>query len=107
MGDKYIIKEGFSKYPGFHYKELEDLLKSKSFSEDSAINYLKILKNQFEQLTNELNNIIESNLNNFNIQSILYNRKTYDYFILSKLDLELGKLILYKLSHKYITDKIN
>ena len=107
MGDKYIIKEGFSKYPGFHYKELEDLLKSKSFSEDSAINYLKILKNQFEQLTNEINNIIESNLNNFNIQSILYNRKTYDYFILSKLDLELGKLILYKLSHKYITDKIN
>ena len=110
MGDKYIIKQGLSKYPSFHYKELDNLIKEKEFILDTTINSIKCLKKYFEQLTNELNEIIDSNTNNFNIQSRLYNRNTYNYLILSKLDLQLCELLLYKLSNinentNYIFDK--
>ena len=110
MGDKYIIKKGFSKYPAFHYKELEKIIKEKEFTKDTTINSLKKLKENIEILTNDLNNIINSNLNNFNVQSKLYNRNTYTYLFLSKIDLKLCELMLYKLSNdnennNYIFDK--
>ena len=100
MGDNdiYTIKKGLSRFPKFHYKEVEDLKKEKEFSEETTTNSLKILKNQFELLTNELKNIIDLNTNNFNIQSKLYNRNTLDYLILSNLDLQLTEIMLYKLS---------
>ena len=109
MGDNYIIKHGISQYPVFHYKELDDIIKSKSYSETETSNIiiLKTLRDQFEKLTNELKNIIHTNLNNFNIQSKLYNRNTYNYLVFSQLDLELSKILIYKLSQKNITDKIN
>ena len=106
MGDNYIIKKGISQYPVFHYKELEDIIKSKSYSETSNIIILETLRNQFEQLTNELKNIIDSNLNNFNTQSKLYNRNTYNYLVFFQLDLELSKIIIYKLSQKNKNDII-
>ena len=106
MGDNYIIKKGISQYPVFHYKELEDIIKSKSYSETSnIIIILETLRDQFEQLTNELKNIIDSNLNIFNTQSKLYNRNTYNYLIVSQLDLELSKIIIYKLAQKNKSDK--
>ena len=53
--------------------------------------------------------MIDSNLNDFNIQSNVYNRSTYIYLILSQLDIQLTEIILYKLSQnnkKQIKDKI-
>ena len=110
MGDKYIIKKGFSKYPTFHYNELEKIIKEKEFTKDTTINSLKKLKENIEILTNDLNNIINSNLNNFNVQSKLYNRNSNTYLFLSKIDLKLCELMLYKLSNdnednNYIFDK--
>ena len=43
MGDKYFIRKGIQKYPVFHYKDLEDLIKSKPNHEDLAINSLELL----------------------------------------------------------------
>ena len=96
--DNYIVKKGLSRFPRFHYNEVEDLKKEKEFSEETTINSLKTLKNQFELLTNELKNVIDLNINNFNMQSKLYKRNTQDYLILSNLDLQLTEIILYKLS---------
>ena len=72
--DNYTVKKSLSRFPKFHYKEVEDLKKEKEFSKEATINSLKILKNQFELLSNELKNIIDLNLNNFNMQSKLYKR---------------------------------
>ena len=107
MGDKYIIKEGIPKYCSFHYPELEEILKLKSVSKNVVVDSLKSLKTQFDTLTNELKNLVDSNLNSFNSQSKLYNRKTYHYLILSKIDLELSEIMIYKLSEeeKYVFDK--
>ena len=96
--DNYTVKKCLSRFPKFHYKEVEDLKKEKEFSEEATINSLKILRNQFELLTNELKNVIDLNTNNFNMQSKLYKRNTPDYLILSNLDLQLTEIILYKLS---------
>ena len=95
--DNYTVKNCLSRFPKFHYKEVEDLKKEKEFSKEATINSLKILRNQFELLTNELKNIIDLNTNNFNMQSKLYKRNTPDYLILSNLDLQLTEIILYKL----------
>ena len=100
MGDQYIIKNGFSRYPSFHKKELEKIIINNSFSEEDTIISLKLLKQQFELLTNELKIIIDSNINNFNIQTKIYKRNTIDYLILSQLDLLLCEIILNKLLHK-------
>ena len=109
MGDKYIIKEGIPKYPIFHYKELDELKNSKTISKDTTISTLQSLKNEFEQLEKELKNMVDSNLNNFNTQSSLYNRYTYDYLILSQIDVQLCEIILYKMKpnneENYIFDK--
>ena len=87
MGDKYNIKEGIQKFPSFHYKQLNDILsKQDTFTKETTIDTLKSLKNIFEQLEKEINNIIETNLNNFNTQSNTYDRKTYYYIIMSSFN---------------------
>ena len=109
MGDKYITKKGLPQYPVFHYKELEDLINSKPNHEDSVINTLELLKKLFAEITEDLKNMIDSNINNFNIQTEKYNRNTYVYLILSQLDVQLCEIIFYKLSQnneKLLKDKI-
>ena len=109
MGDNYIIKKGLSRFPTFHYKELEEKINSKSFSRESFINSLILLKKNFEQLEEELKNIINSNLNNFNGQSDLYKRRTMDYLILCQIDIQLCQIILDKINEQnkqFLKDKI-
>ena len=101
MGDKYNIKEGIQKFPSFHYKQLNDIIsKQDTFTKETTIDTLKSLKNIFEQLEKEINNIIETNLNNFNTQSDTYDRKTYYYIIMSSFNVLCCELILYKLDSK-------
>ena len=101
MGDKYNIKEGIQKFPSFHYKQLNDIIsKQDTFTKETTIDTLKSLKNIFEQLEKEINNIIETNLNNFNTQSSTYDRKTYYYIIMSSFNVLCCELILYKLDSK-------
>ena len=110
MGDKYIIEKGLRQYPIFHYKELEDIIQSKKSDDSSAINTLKSLKNLFVELDEEINNMINSNINNFNVQSKEYKRNTYDYSLFSQLVLQLYDIILYKISQNnemLLKDKIS
>ena len=101
MGDKYHIKEGIQKFPSFHYKELNDLIqKQEIFSKDDTINSLITLKNLFEQILKELNNLVRTNLNSFNIQSNKYNKMTYYYKILAELNIFFCNSILSKLEPK-------
>ena len=98
MGDKYHIKEGIHKFPSFHYKELNDLILSKEvFSKEDTINSLNTLKNLLDQISNEINNLVRTNLNSFNIQSNKYNKGTYFYKILSELNIIFCNCILSKL----------
>ena len=101
MGDKYNIIEGIQKFPTFHYKELNDIISKKEvFSKEDTINSLFSLKNLLEQVENEITNLVRTNMNNFNIQSSKYNKKTYYYKILSQLDVLLCNVILSKLDPK-------
>ena len=101
MGDKYNIIEGIQKFPTFHYKELNDIISKKDvFSKEDTINSLFSLKNLLEQVENEITNLVRTNMNNFNIQSSKYNKKTYYYKILSQLDVLLCNVILSKLDPK-------
>ena len=101
MGDKYNIIEGIQKFPTFHYKELNDIISKKEvFSKEDTINSLFSLKNLLEQVENEITNLVRTNMNNFNIQSSKYNKKTYYYKILSHLDVLLCNVILSKLDPK-------
>ena len=98
MGDKYHIKEGIQKFPSFHYKELNDLILSREvFSKEDTINSLITLKNLLEQISNEVNNLVRTNLNSFNIQSSKYNKGTYYYKILSELNIIFCNSVLSKL----------
>ena len=98
MGDKYHIKEGTQKFPSFHYKELNDLILSREvFSKEDTINSLITLKNLLEQISNEINNLVRTNLNSFNIQSSKYNKGTYYYKILSELNIIFCNSVLSKL----------
>ena len=98
MGDKYNIKEGIQKFPSFHYKELNDLILSREvFSKEDTINSLITLKNLLEQISNEVNNLVRTNLNSFNIQSSKYNKGTYYYKILSELNIIFCNSVLSKL----------
>ena len=101
MGDKYNIKEGIQKYPSFHYKELNDIIsKQEIFPIETTINSLKELKNLLDQLKKEIYNLIETNYNNFNNQTELYNQKTYYYLIQSQINVLFCEAILYKLEKK-------
>jgi len=108
MGDKYHIIEGIQKFPSFHYKELNDLiLKKEIFSKDDTINSLITLKNLFEQISKELNNLVRTNLNSFNLQSSKYNKMTYYYKILAELNIFFCNSILSKLEPKIEIFKFN
>ena len=108
MGDKYHIIEGIQKFPSFHYKELNDLiLKKEIFSKDDTINSLITLKNLFEQISKEINNLVRTNLNSFNLQSSKYNKMTYYYKILAELNIFFCNSILSKLEPKIEIFKFN
>ena len=97
MGDKYNIIEGIKKFPSFNYKELNDLVsKQEIFPIEETINSLKSLKSLFEQIDKEVINLIENNLNNFNVQANSYNKKTFYYAILANLNLKISEIVEYK-----------